>query len=186
MRYYFLFLLCAAIQLQIYGQETASMLYTIERKLNWEDFLGEPDHSDSANAAQISTTIQLKSSKVNFWTGKASFTGSAIMYKNKSWVKEGFKNDYVLSHEQIHFDIAYLISKRMEADINSLKVSIQDKRLIDTIFKNWHSIFILNEKTYDLMTDGGNNTQMQIFWQRKIAGELNALIREINKGEHIR
>ena len=75
MKYFFLFLWCAAIHLQIFGQEAASMLYSLERKLTWDDFLGEPDHADSTKAAQISTTIQLKYSMVNFWRGKTSFTG---------------------------------------------------------------------------------------------------------------
>jgi hypothetical protein len=186
MKYFFLFLLCAATHLQIFGQEAASMIYSLERKLTWDDFSGEPDYADSTKAAQISTTIQLQSSKVNFWTGKARFTGSAIMYKNKSWVKEGFKNDYVLAHEQIHYDIAFLIAKKMEANINSLKVNIMNKGLIDTIYRNWHEIFILNEDTYDLMTDGGNNRQMQIYWHRSTKGELEALAKEMMKGASIR
>lgn len=186
MKYFFLCMLCAATHLQIFGQGAASLLYNLERKLTWDDFLGEPDHADSTKAAQISTTIQLQSSKINFWTGKTSFTGSAVMYKNKSWVKEGFKNDYVLVHEQIHYDIAFLVAKKMEGSINTLKVNIMNKRLIDAIYRNWHSIFILNENTYDLMTDGGNNRQMQIYWQRKIEGELNALEKELLKGASIR
>ena len=92
----------------------------------------------------------------------------------------------MLAHEQIHYDIAFLVAKKMEGSINTLKVNIMNKRLIDTIFRNWHVIFILNENTYDLMTDGGNNRQMQIYWQRKIEGELKALEEELLKGESIR
>jgi hypothetical protein len=157
-------------------QAGESMIYSTERKLKWHDFWGEPDYSDPAKAAQISTTVQLRSVKVDFWTGKARFTGSAIMYKNKSWVKPGFKNDYVLSHEQVHFDIAYIAAKKMEADINKLKkVNILNKALIDVVYKNWHSIFLLNEQTYDLMTDGGNDKEMQLYYIKLMAGELKAL-----------
>jgi hypothetical protein len=149
--------------------------YNPERKLIWKDFAGSPDYMDSSKAAQISTTIQLKSVKVNFWTGKAKFDGSAIMYKHKSWVKPGFMNEYVLAHEQIHFDIAYIAVKKLEADINTLNVNILNKSIIDAMYKNWHSIFLLNEKTYDLMTDGGNDKKMQRYYMQKIAGELKTI-----------
>lgn len=160
---------------QVDGQQINAISYHPERKLIWEDFQGTPDFSDSTKAAQISTTIQLRSGKVNFWTGKATFIGSALMYKGKSWVKPGFMNDYVLSHEQIHFDIAYIVVKKLEADINSLNVNILNKSIVDTMYKNWHAIFLLNEQTYDLMTDGGNDVDMQRYYQRKIDGELRAL-----------
>jgi hypothetical protein len=160
---------------QASGQTPEPVSYHPERKLIWNDFAGNPDYSDLSKAAQISTTIQLRSVKVNFWTGKTRFDGSAIMYQHKSWVKPGFQNDYVLSHEQIHFDIAYIAVKKLEADINSLNVNILNKRLIDAMYKNWHSIFLLNEQTYDLMTDGGNDREMQRYYHHKVAAELKQL-----------
>ena len=163
------------IYAEVFSQQLDAISYHPERKLNWDDFQGTPDYSDSTKAAQISTTIQLRSGKVNFWTGKAQFVGSALMYKGKSWVKPGFQNDYVLSHEQIHFDIAYIVVKKLEADINSVNVNILNKSLIDAMYKNWHAIFLLNEQTYDLMTDGGNDVQMQRYYEKKIKGELRAL-----------
>lgn len=172
---YFLYILVFAFSAQGKGQAPESVSYHPERKLSWTDFAGSPDYTDTRKAAQISTTIQLKSTKINFWTGKARFDGSAIMYKHKSWVKPGFHNDYVLSHEQIHFDIAYIAVKRLEADINSLNVNILNKDIIDAMYKNWHAIFLLNEQTYDLMTDGGNDREMQRYYQQKVAAELKQL-----------
>jgi hypothetical protein len=127
----------------VFSQETDAIYYHPDRKLRWEDFCGVSDFSDSNKAAQISTTIQLKSGKVNFWTGKAEFTGSAIMYKSKFWVKNGFRNDYVLSHEQIHFDIAYIAAKKLEIDINSIGVKFLNKNIVDAMYRNWHSIFFI-------------------------------------------
>ncbi len=174
-------LLTLFITLNIYAfsQESDAMFYHPDRKLVWEDFHGTSDYSDSSKAAQISTTIQLKSGKVNFWNGKAKFTGSAIMYKSKSWVKHGFRNDYVLSHEQIHFDIAYIAAKNLEIDINAIDVNILNKDIVDAMYRNWHSIFLLNEQTYDLMTDGGNDIEMQRHYQKMIANQLKALEEKI-------
>jgi hypothetical protein len=163
----------------VFSQETDAIYYHPDRKLRWEDFCGVSDFSDSNKAAQISTTIQLKSGKVNFWTGKAEFTGSAIMYKSKFWVKNGFRNDYVLSHEQIHFDIAYIAAKKLEIDINSIGVKFLNKNIVDAMYRNWHSIFLLNEQTYDLMTDGGNDVEMQRHYQIMINNQLKALERKI-------
>jgi len=176
MRWILLGVLCSFCYANALCQGGESMIYSPERKLEWDDFRGEPDFSDSTKAAQISTTVQLKSVKVDFWTGKARFAGSAIMYKNKSWVKPNFKNDYVLSHEQVHFDIAYIVAKKMEADINRLRrVNILNKTLIDEIYKNWHAIFLLHEQTYDLMTDGGNDREMQMYYIQLMEGELKTL-----------
>ena len=176
---YLQILLFLAVNAQIYSQDVDIITFHPDRKLIWDDFRGLPDYSDSSKAAQISTTIQLRSDNVNFWTGKAQFVGSAIMYKSKSWVKPGFENDYVLSHEQIHFDIAYIAVKKLEADINALNVNILNKSIIDAMYKNWHAIFLLNEMTYDLMTDGGNDIDMQRHYQKKTEGELKVLLESI-------
>jgi hypothetical protein len=47
------------------------------------------------------------------------------------------------------------------------------------MFRNWHSIFLLNEQTYDLMTDGGNDVEMQRHYQIMINNQLKALERKI-------
>lgn len=160
---------------QSFGQEKYSVTYNPEKRLDWSDFQGVPDYADPSKAAQISTTIQLKSIKVNFWTGKARFVGSAVMYSNKSWVKPGFRNAYVLRHEQIHFDIAYIAAKCMERDINRLHVNILNKDLIDAIYRNWHTIYLLHEKTYDLMTDGGNDEKMQLYFEQMTDAQIQRL-----------
>lgn len=157
------------------AQKGEILIYDPGYRLCWNDFLGQPDISENSKGAQISTTLQLKSVKVDFWTGKAKFKALAVMEKENSWVRSNFKNDYVLAHEQVHFDIAYLIARKMEDDINKLRVSISNKKLINSLFDNWHSIFILEQKTYDLMTNGGNNARMQHFYEKKIENALKAL-----------
>ena len=155
-------------------QSASVFVYDPQMKLEWSDFLGRPNLPDSSVAAQISTSIQL-SVQVNPWTGRARFKANAIMYREKSWVKPGFVNDYVLAHEQIHFDIAYVTAKRMEEDINKLKINIFNRTLINSVYKVWHSIFLMSEQTYDLMTDGGNDFDMQKYYQQKICNELNMI-----------
>src|SRR3954464_14720897 len=70
------------------------------RKLTWSDFKGKPD--------PLSDNAALTNSTINFEYGitEKGFTHSikCRFNKNLSWGR--IKNEYILNHEQGHFDIA--------------------------------------------------------------------------------
>src|SRR5580765_1242704 len=89
------------------------------RKLSWEDFKSQPDGS-SVNAALTSTNINID----------YTFNSQGFKYKircqfdpSKSWGR--IRNDYILSHEQAHFDIAEIHARLLHKALKNYKFNAQ-------------------------------------------------------------
>lgn len=134
-----------------------------ERRLLWDDFQGEPKRNTDA-VASTSTSLgiayQVKSSGLTYQiTCKFS--------KVKSWGL--VKTDYILAHEQGHFDITELYARKLHQEL-------QDYRFNKKTFrKDVNDIYqrIVKEKeafqaAYDGQTDHSRNRRQQMQWLEKI------------------
>jgi hypothetical protein len=140
-------------------------------KLKWEDFQGIPDSSSKDGA------ISRPAIKYHLSANEDSFNVKVICFfiRSKSWSK--FKeSDTLLMHEQGHFDIAELFSRKLRKAFAEYKFNAQ------TVGKDIDKLFILNkqERTamdalYDKETNHSQNKQQQILWNKKIKTELNSL-----------
>lgn len=145
--------------------------WNASRRLNWSDFKSRPDNN-SSNAA-------LTSSKITFNYGYGSEKGfnyiiTCVFDKNNSWGK--VKTDYILSHEQGHFDIAEIYTRKLYKTIKAY--SFNEK----TVAKDVPVIYqkIMQEesdaqKQYDSETNYSRDKEQQAAWLEKIQRELDAL-----------
>ena len=107
------------------------------RKLEWKDFQGQPTE-DLFAAALTSYKIEIIPSNVivdegNNFKNFTKLTVEANFYKNHSWAVE--KNDYLLQHEQLHFDIAELFARKMRTEFKKL----QDKNIAN--FDTYYNVY---------------------------------------------
>jgi hypothetical protein len=134
-----------------------------DRRLLWNDFQGEPKRNTDA-VASTSTSLgiayQVKNSSLTYQiTCKFS--------KIKSWGL--VKTDYILAHEQGHFDITELYARKLHQEL-------QDYRFNKKTFrKDVNDIYqrIVKEKeafqaAYDGQTDHSRNRKQQMQWLEKI------------------
>ena len=133
------------------------------RKLSWSDFTGQPDAS-SPNAALTSSSIN-----VEFGYDRTTLTYSIKCRFNKmrSWGK--IKTDYILAHEQGHFDIAEIFARKLNKALKAYKFNSS------TVGKDVNAIYdgvIKEQQAYDHETDHSRNPVKQQEWVRKIAEEL--------------
>ena len=173
----FFFLLLSGLMLSLSGmcQVTDTLIYDSNRKLTWGDFQGKPRPSDRSKGAQITVTINLKVKKVSFWTGKAKYDAYAMAFTDKSWVKNEYKDDYTLAHEQLHFDIAHIYAETLELELNNLKTSSGQKvQVADALRKSTKSMTEY-QALYDRETRGGNNVARQKEWAKKIEEDLKII-----------
>lgn len=91
-----------------------------------------------------------------------------------SWIK--VKTNPVLTHEQLHFDIAELFARKMRKKYHDLQVK-QERNI-----KKYNSSFVtLNEECYQMQRDydretkHGTKTVVQEQWQVAIQNKLKAL-----------
>jgi predicted secreted Zn-dependent protease len=140
------------------------------RKLTWADFKGSPDPA-SSNAALTNSSIT-----VEFGYNNKSLTHSIKCRFNKTLSWGRLRNDYILNHEQGHFDIAEAHARLLHKNLtqytfNSKTVSDDINRIYNDVMK----LHVATQKEYDLTTNHSLDTAQQQLWNNKIAAMLKEL-----------
>lgn len=94
------------------------------------------------------------------------------MEKNESWIKEQYKNEEILKHEQGHFDIAHIFAKKLEKNLKEKRFTAKDINNINAVYDNFLAMMNEVQVRYDEETRGGLNRGAQLRWRRFIEGEL--------------
>jgi len=141
--------------------------WTSAKRLTWDDYLAKPSSSSDA-AAITSTALGLEYHvRNNILTYKITCRFS----KTRSWGK--YRTDYILQHEQGHFDITEIYALKLEDAIREYNFNPKKfKTDLDQIYKE-----IMEEKEdvqnqYDLETDFSRNQEKQAEWLKRIQKEL--------------
>ena len=99
------------------------ILWQENKKLKIQDFKAENNDTIKVNQQQflgaISAIIIEYSSFQRNKNSVPDFSIKTYFYPNESWML--LKNDYVLQHEQIHFDLTELYARKMRKSVESLR-----------------------------------------------------------------
>lgn len=158
----------------IFQKGDIKLYWSKDKLLTWEDFKGKPIKS-SPHAANTDSGFELQ------YSYKSSdhflvFELQTKFIKNKSWVKPDKKSEDLLKHEQGHFDISEIYTRKFKK--NSIEEKFNEKNFRQKVSE-------INEKNkneqnkyqdlYDKETDHSKNEQKQIDWNIKIAKDLKEL-----------
>ncbi|MBS1653697.1 MAG: DUF922 domain-containing protein [Bacteroidetes bacterium] len=137
--------------------------WSAKRKLTWNDFKGESVTGTDV-AALTSTYLGIE---YHFENNKTNYQITCRFSKNKSWVAH--KSDYVLKHEQGHFDITELFARKLNKAVGEL---VKKKNVKQSEFSSVYKK-LMKEKTelqneYDTETDNSRNKVKQEEWLKKI------------------
>jgi predicted secreted Zn-dependent protease len=140
------------------------------RKLTWADFKGSPDPA-SNNAALTSSAIT-----VAFEYSNKGLTHTIKCKFNKllSWGR--IRNDYILNHEQGHFNIAEAHARLLHKNLN--EYVFNSKTVSDDINKIYAETMkehVAMQKQYDDVTNHSLDTAQQNLWDKKIDVMLKKL-----------
>jgi hypothetical protein len=148
-----------------------SIPWNASRRLTWSDFKSTPDNN-SGNAALTSSKIAFKYS----YDSDKGFTYTIGCYfeKNNSWGK--VKTDYILSHEQGHFDIAEIFARKLNKQLKvyTFNAATAQKEVPAMYQKIMDDLSALQNQ-YDSETDFSRNKKAQAEWSARIDRELNKL-----------
>src|SRR5688572_1100631 len=164
------FLLCLA-SVPI-GKEAATIPWDAGRKLTWEDFRGRPDKSSSFYAS-TAYAIDCETE----WIGDSiQFRVVCAMQPGESWLKKEAKSDALLKHEQLHFDIAELYTRKLRKELAQYAFTAK------SVDKSFRSITDKNsreresaQRLYDKETRHSLNEATQQAWEERVAGELKEM-----------
>ncbi len=134
-----------------------------ERKLLWDDFLCAPQKQGDA-VASTSTSLGISYQVKN---GVLSYNITCNFSKKKSWGL--LRTDYILAHEQVHFDITELHARKLYQALYNYQFNPETfKKDIAAIYER-----IVKEKedmqeAYDSETDHSRRKRLQYDWFEKI------------------
>ncbi|WP_370000471.1 DUF922 domain-containing protein [Winogradskyella sp.] len=153
-----------------------TMTWNEARKLTWADFKANPDPKSDAvalTASGITFGYSVKTSNkriVGFTT-----TVEAHFYPDKSWYIKEKGDDYVLGHEQLHFDITELYVRKFRQQLERLVVNQNIKKQMNQIHVAINEALDKTQKEYDAQTNHSINVEAQKYWETFIAAELKNL-----------
>src|SRR5215213_6330875 len=87
--------------------------WNYEQRLNWDDFQCEPRRGTDA-VASTSTTLGIA---YQISDGQLTYDITCNFSKNKSWGL--MKTDYILAHEQGHFDITEIFARKLHEALSN-------------------------------------------------------------------
>jgi uncharacterized protein DUF922 len=107
--------------------------------------------------------------------GQLIFYVEALFFKSKSYIVK--YSDYVLKHEQLHFDIAELYARKLRQKISELDFKkVKDvKGDITKYYKQTFNEFRKEEEKYDKDTQHGANPAKQQLWMDDIQKRIKEL-----------
>jgi len=144
--------------------------WSASEKLTWNDYKASPDPSSDAAA---STTTYL-SIEYNITTNNFGYKVRSGFSKTRSWGLH--KTDYILTHEQGHFDIAEIFARKLNKLMKEYNFDWNTYRQdLKKIYQD-----VLDEKEdmqnkYDEETNHSINKEKQEEWLKKISGKLKEL-----------
>ena len=153
--------------------------YIPENKLSWENFKGKAP-ADNSNTAAITMsgfgyTASIKSSGGK---GELNIKVYCFFNKNKSWVRQGKKNAYILNHEQHHFDISYIAASIFIDRIRNSVLTVKDyNTLLPRIYDECVASMDSMQENYDKQTRNGRERSLQEKWNDLIADKITAVTR---------
>lgn len=145
------------------------IMWNEERPLTWDDYQGTPNYDYEAVSALTSSGILHYKGCEN---GKIVYKIQAFFEKDDSWVKQEAYTDYVLSHEQAHFDITELYARKLRKALKKLDFKCGQEedfdRFVARFLRKWQQAQI----KYDQHTHYSMKRTKQKSWEYKIAMEL--------------
>ncbi len=139
--------------------------------LTWKDFKGKVNKRSSYFASTSSG-----------YKYNAAFVGDSLrivlpcmFYPGKSWVKKGKETPSLLKHEQGHFDLTEIYTRKMRQEIASKKYHVKKVNIaITKVIKKYSKQLSLAQGKYDTQTNHSIIEKQQEKWNEKIRLDLKS------------
>jgi len=137
-------------------------------QLTWSDFKGKAKNWGSVSALTASAIEYAYECD----RGTIEVSVNAIFIPEESWAKTDAKNEYILSHEQLHFDITEVYARKLRKEIAAKVTSCYDIRKIDGIARKVLDDWKDEQSKYDRETGHSTKKDLQVMWEKKIERDL--------------
>ncbi len=161
------FLLLLSVSSFGQGGDEELISWNESKKLTWADYKGKAK-PDTDAAASTATYLGIE---YNFSNKGFDYKITCSFSKTKSWGLH--KTDYILSHEQGHFDIAEIFARKLNKKMSEYKFNKNNfKDDLKKIYVNITSEKEEMQNDYDRETNHSIIKDKQTEWLRKIENML--------------
>lgn len=158
------------------GQQNPDKIFWKENALTWGDFQAEPDKNSTF---QANTSAGLSYSwGIRNENGVVTLKYEVLSYfnPNGSWVvPESRGSEYLLSHEQLHFDITELHARKLRkklAEINVEKLGEDPRKELNKLYEIIEKERDAMQLKYDKETNHSLNREAEARWQNFVKREI--------------
>lgn len=144
-------------------------VYYHTRKISWDDFRGKPTNTHFGAAIFANFAYGASFQVVDGYI-IAKISTKTYMVRGMSWVLPTSQNDYSLAHEQLHFDIARLVTERFKKKIATMQADliIDLNSMIQYEYLESYREMNQLQKQYDTETNHSLSSQIQAIWAAKV------------------
>lgn len=144
-------------------------IYYHTRKINWDDFRGKPTNTRYGAAIFANFAYGASFQVIDSYI-VAKISTKTYMVRGMSWVQPNALSDYALAHEQLHFDIAKLITERFKKKIAAMQADliIDLNSMIQYEYLESYREMNQLQKQYDSDSNHSLYRQGQIDWEMKV------------------
>jgi hypothetical protein len=153
---------------------SSEMTWSKERKLTWDDFRGAiPHNAEEQTAAATYCGIGFETNSISSTNTNLKIRVYNTFYINNSWARPEEMNEDVLAHEQGHFDLCELYTRKLRERMSNLKVNANTmKPTLRKIYEELQVEYRARQEAYEDETSHGVNLPQQKRWQRLVDAEL--------------
>ncbi len=151
-----------------------------EEKIPWEEnnplvwslFQGEPKlespfHAETNSGISHSLSVKQSDKHIEF-----DFEVHTYFIPAHSWVKEGERSEYLLGHEQMHFDITELHARKLRKELREYKIGKGYKRELQAIYKKIQTQSHQMQQKYDAESNHSLNREAELKWRDFVKSEM--------------
>ncbi len=141
-------------------------------KLSWDDFRGSVNAATDEAAAATHCGIGFRTN-TNLHGSNPEIIVYNIFYATKSWVRSDAKIPSILDHEQGHFDLCEIYTRKLKNQMSKFDFNSPDiMQALMSIYSEVSNEYEARQKAYEEETIHGTNTSQQKRWRQMINNEL--------------
>ena len=146
-----------------------------DRKLTWNDFRGPvPYDAEDQTAAATFCGIGFETQGIGAKNQNLKVKVYNTFYIGNSWARTEEMNDDVLAHEQGHFDLCELYTRKLRERMTDLRASANTiKPTLRRIYDELQDEYKNRQELYEEETGHGVNIAEQKKWEKMLEKELS-------------
>ncbi|RZL13662.1 MAG: hypothetical protein EOO89_17175 [Pedobacter sp.] len=149
--------------------EGDTIFYASSRPLTWSDFQSKYKRSNKYAALVMPNIAYDQDEKIKDGIIHVTLTLKTFLAKSDCWLGSSYKDDYMLNHEQRHFDVAKIINEQFRKQLLKANLNPDNyEAVINMQYLDSYRDMNKMQKAYDTETSHGLNRAAQQSWNKRI------------------